>query len=159
MDIKNKHVHCTCESFHYNELKNQPFCKHTKEYRELIYKTLYGSDIKIMQGMIRSFKTVKSKVRDVLKDYPELIGENYEHIFSKTIERYPELKGKKTTIERAYRKLVQDAKDGSKEDIMIPVDVELRTRKQESVMHDINHWDPSFKSGIGYNQTALTEEY
>ena len=104
--------------------------------------------------MINNFKTVKSKVRDILKDYPELIGEGYEKIWKHTIERYPELKNKKTTIERTYRKLVEDARNGLEDDIGVPVDVEHRTRRQEEIMHDIHNWDPDFIDTVN-GQTGL----
>lgn len=146
-------MHCSCESYHRNELDNKPYCRHTKEYRELIYKTLYGSDVKIIRNMIHNFKTVKSKVRDVIKDYPELIGESYKVIWKKIEERYPDLNEHKTTTERTYRKIIADAKKGFEEDIEVPVDVEHRTRKQEEIMHDINKWDPDFIDNNG--QTNL----
>ena len=106
--------------------------------------------------MIKNFKTIKSKVRDVLKDYPEIIGQPYENIWKKIGQRYPELKAKKTTTERCYRKLKSDAQKGLDEDIEIPIDVELRTRKQEEIMHDIHHWD-GMSSDFDSNQKTLMD--
>jgi len=108
--------------------------------------------------MIHSFKTIKSKVRDVIKDYPELIGESYEKIWTHTIERYPELKNKKTTIERTYRKLIEEAKNDLEEDIAVPVDVEHRTRKQEEIMHDIHNWDPDFVATSNGQTSSISDK-
>lgn len=160
---KTKHVHCSCESYHYNILKNNPYCKHTKEYRDLIYKTLYGNDTEIIKSIIKSFKTIKSKVRDIIKDFPELIGQPYKKIWGKIEERYPELKSRKTTTERCYRKLISDAKLGFEPDIEIPIDVELRTKKEESVMHDINNWDQPWNADVvdfrNHQSSIVKEEF
>lgn len=104
--------------------------------------------------MIANFKTIKSKVRDVMKDYPELIGKPYDPIWKKIEERYPELKPHKTTTERCYRKIKADAKKGIEEDIDVPIDIELKTRKQEEIMHNINKWDAP-PSENDYNQKKL----
>lgn len=150
IDKKNNYVSCNCPGF-----LSHGRCKHIRYYKEYIRDKLYP-DEKIALGLIENFKTIKSKVKHVLLEKPELLEENqYSKIFGTVFAYFPDTIGKETTIERTYRWLKRHDQEVLK---FVPIDTEIKSEKQEAVMHQIHNWDKDARSNGDYNQTLLVEE-
>ena len=154
IDKKHNHVSCTCLGY-----QNHRRCKHIKFYKDYIERVMYSSPSLII-NMIKNFKYIKGKVKYVLLEKPELLEvepkkENYEELFETVGNYFPEIKDKKTTIERTFRWL----KSNDPEIIpLVPIEMQIKSEKQEQVMHDIDQWESSNVTSFAEKQTMLIEK-
>lgn len=133
IDKTNNCISCNCLGF-----IRHGRCKHIRFYKSFIESVLYPID-KIAEGLLTNFKSIKKKVKYTLLEKPEILEENkYHTLFGSVFTFFPETIGKETTIERAYRWLKANDKEIT---ALILVDTEIKTEKQEKIMHEINLWE------------------
>ena len=144
IDTNSNKVTCTCIGF-----LTHGYCKHTRIYKPLISKKLYGDPF--IEHFIQSFNNCYDFVINLCDQYPECKGD-YD-ILDNISKQVLEGIGKHyctETIHRCYRKAVENR------EILEPINHQVRKEKTEQVMHDINRWSPTgfvdFKNG----QTSLT---
>ena len=150
IDKKNNYVSCNCKGF-----LNHGRCKHIRFYKDFIKIILYSSPI-IAENLINNFKSVKEKVKYVLLEKQELLEErNYHKLFGTVIAYFPDIFNQETTIGRTFRWL----KCNDPEIIpLVPIDTEVKSIKQEQVMHDIDQWEPNNVTSFAEKQTMLIEK-
>jgi hypothetical protein len=143
IDKKNKKLSCSCPGFSIHG-----YCKHSRMYKPIISKVLYGSDF--VEKVINSFNNCYDFVNNLCSVYPECIGD-YDKLdyYAKVVLDGVGRHYKTETIHRSYRLLVANG------EIVEPSNVVNRKERTEHVMSDINRWS-SKRFVCGFNgQTNL----
>ncbi len=134
---------CACKGFY-----NYGWCHHTRDFKKLIAKILYGSDF--VEKIIKNFNNCSDFIEELCDLYPECIG-NYDqldhyssHLLGAVGKHY-----RTETIHRSYRLLVETGK------IIEPESDVIRKEEAEHVMHDLPKWSP--KTFLG-TQSQLVDD-